>query len=67
MSQKEVFYPAIFFQDKEGAYTVQFLDVPGAVTFGENLSEAFKYAQQSLGEARVFDSFISQKVLLSLL
>lgn len=51
MTQQEVFYPAIFFQDKEGAYTVQFLDVPGAVTFGSNLSEAFLYAQNVLGEA----------------
>lgn len=63
MSQKEVFYPAIFFQDKEGAYTVQFLDVPGAVTFGENLSEAFKYAQQSLGEALYDQTYLPEATL----
>lgn len=51
MTQQEVFYPAIFFKDKEGAYTVQFLDIPEAVTFGSNLSEAFQYAQNALGEA----------------
>lgn len=51
MTQPEVFYPAIFFKDKEGAYTVQFLDIPGAVTFGNNLSEAFQYAQNTLGNA----------------
>lgn len=51
MTQQEVFYPAIFFKDKEGAYTVQFLDIPEAVTFGSNLPEAFQYAQNALGEA----------------
>lgn len=51
MTQHDVFYPAIFFEDTEGFYTVQFLDIPGAVTFGSTLSEAFKYAQTALGDA----------------
>ncbi|WP_241152360.1 type II toxin-antitoxin system HicB family antitoxin [Vaginisenegalia massiliensis] len=53
MKNNKVFYPAIFTNDGD-AYNVQFIDVPEAITFGETLDEAFKYAQDALGLA-LFD------------
>ena len=33
-------YPAIFYPDEEGRYTVEVPDLPGCVTFGDSLAEA---------------------------
>ena len=45
---KKVFYPAIFKED-EGGYTVYFPDVPGCITEGDTMEEAFDMAQDALG------------------
>lgn len=40
-------YPAIF-HEEEGSYWVEFPDLPGCQTFGENLNSTVKYAQEAL-------------------
>ena len=42
----KLIYPAVFypFSDESGGYTVEFPDLPGCVTEGRNLEEAFEMA-----------------------
>jgi predicted RNase H-like HicB family nuclease len=42
-------YPAVFEPDGEGGYIVAFQDVPGCVTGGKTLEEAFRMAYDALG------------------
>ena len=41
-------YPAIFYAENEGGYTVEFPDVEGALTQGKDLYEAIFMAEDSL-------------------
>lgn len=45
----KLFYPAIFEPDEEGAFTVEFPDIDGALTGGENMEECYKLAFDCLG------------------
>ena len=42
----KIIYPAVFypFSDGSGGYTVEFPDLPGCITEGRNLEEAFEMA-----------------------
>lgn len=42
----KLYYPAIFIRDDDG-YTVEFPDLPGCVTQGDNFEEAFEMAQDA--------------------
>jgi len=44
-------YPAKLEKQKEGGYTVQFIDLPEAITQGENKQEALENAEDCLEEA----------------
>lgn len=46
---EKVFYPAIFEPDENGAYSVEFPDIPGAVTGGKNIEDSYKMAFNCLG------------------
>ena len=41
-------YPAKFSRQTDGGYTVQFVDLPEAITEGDDLDEALKHAQDVL-------------------
>lgn len=41
-------YPAIFTKEENGAYSVNFPDVPGCFTSGETLPEAIEMAEDAL-------------------
>ena len=41
-------YPAVFYVANEGGYSVEFPDVPGAITQGETLYEAIEMAEDAL-------------------
>ncbi len=41
-------YPAVFHDENDGNYTVEFPDLPGCVTCGASLEEAFKMAKEAL-------------------
>ena len=41
-------YPAIFCAEEEGGYSVEFPNVPGAITQGETLFEALEMAEDAL-------------------
>ena len=45
----KLIYPAVFypFSDGSGGYTVEFPDLPGCVTEGNNLEEAFEMAEDA--------------------
>ena len=45
----KLIYPAVFypFEDGSGGYTVEFPDLPGCVTEGRNLEEAFEMAEDA--------------------
>ena len=45
----KLIYPAVFypFSDGSGGYTVEFPDLPGCVTEGSNLEEAFEMAEDA--------------------
>ena len=45
----KLIYPAVFypFSDESGGYTVEFPDLPGCVTEGRNLEEAFEMAMDA--------------------
>lgn len=40
-------YPAVFHEEK-GCFWVEFPDLPGCQTFGDNLNQTVKYAQEAL-------------------
>jgi len=41
-------YTARFYSEKEGGFSVEFPDVPGALTCGETIEECKKYAAEAL-------------------
>lgn len=45
----KLFYPAIFEPDEDGAFTVEFPDVNGCITGGDNMEDAYKMAFDALG------------------
>ncbi len=45
---KEAIYPAIFHKAEAGGYWVEFPDLPGCVTEGDSLEEAFNMAADAL-------------------
>lgn len=45
---EKIIYPAIFHKDEEGGYWVEFPDLPGCLTEGETLEEAFLMAGDAL-------------------
>jgi len=45
----KLFYPAIFLPEDNGAFTVEFPDVNGCVTCGNNMEDAYKMAFDCLG------------------
>lgn len=47
----KLFYPALFTPEKNGAFTVEFPDVSGCVTCGDNMEDAYKMAFDCLGVA----------------
>lgn len=47
--QKHLFYPAVFQEEPEGGYTITFPDLDGAVTYGEDMEEAYKMAVEVMG------------------
>ena len=44
-----LFFPAIFEPDENGSFTVEFPDVKGCVTSGDNMENAYKMALDALG------------------
>lgn len=42
-------YPAIFHKEEDGGYSLHFPDLPGCVSEGDTLKEAFDMAQDALG------------------
>lgn len=49
MTQKHLFYPAVFQEEPEGGYTITFPDLEGAVTYGADMEEAYKMAVEVIG------------------
>ena len=47
--RKRLFYPAVFHSADEGGYTVTFPDLPGCVTEGDTVEEAYEMAMDALG------------------
>src|SRR5690554_4404705 len=45
----KLFYPAIFESDEDGAFTVEFPDIDGCVTGGDNMEDAYEMAFDALG------------------
>lgn len=45
----KLFYPAIFEPEKEGGFTVDFPDIPGCYTQGENMEDCYAMAFDVLG------------------
>lgn len=45
----KLFYPAIFEADEDGAFTVEFPDVDGCVTGGDDMDDAYEMAFSALG------------------
>lgn len=45
----KLFYPAIFESDENGAYTVEFPDIPGCITGGDNMENSYEMAFDALG------------------
>ena len=41
-------YPAIFTPEPDGRYTVEFPDLPGCATFGDDLADAIEMARDAL-------------------
>ncbi len=54
MAASRIAYPAAFHTEKGGEVTVTFRDLPGAVTFGEDLDTASGAARDCLDEALSF-------------
>ena len=44
----EYVYPAMFREEVNGSYSVEFPDIDGCYTGGDNLSEAMEYAEDAL-------------------
>lgn len=44
-----IHYPAFFHKAEEGGYWVEFPDLPGCVTQGEDMDEAYKMAVEAMG------------------
>lgn len=42
-------YPAVFFHDADGRYSVNFPDLNNLATFGDNITDAFAMAQDACG------------------
>lgn len=40
-------YPAVFYKEPNGAYSVDFPDLPGCVTCGDSLTDAFYMAEDA--------------------
>lgn len=47
--KKIVTYPAVFHLEENGAYFVEFPDLPGCLTQGKTMEEAVHMAQDALG------------------
>ncbi len=47
--RKRLFYPAVFHSADEGGYTVTFPDLPGCITEGDTVEEAYEMAMDALG------------------
>lgn len=45
----KLYYPALFFKEADGRYSVSFPDLPEALTFGENFEHAIEMAKECLG------------------
>ena len=43
-------YPAIFYPESDGKYSVIFPDLNDLATFGDNLADAFAMAQEACGQ-----------------
>ena len=43
-------YPAIFYQEEDGRYSVIFPDLNDLATYGDNLADAFAMAQEACGQ-----------------
>jgi len=44
----EYVYPAIFYKNKDGSYSITFPDLPGCISEGKNLGNALNIAQSAL-------------------
>lgn len=44
-----LFYPAIFEPDEDNSFTVEFPDVEGCITSGDNIEKAYEMAFDALG------------------
>lgn len=49
MNIKLTVYPAIFTKNKDESYTIEFIDLKGCITEGEDLQNAFYMAQDAMG------------------
>lgn len=43
-------YPAVFYKEDDGRYSVVFPDLNDLATFGDNLADAFSMAQEACGQ-----------------
>lgn len=47
--KNKLFYPAVFEPEEDGGFTVDFPDIPGCYTQGENLEDCYEMAFDVLG------------------
>ena len=45
-------YPAVFYPEGDGKYSVIFPDLNDLATYGDNLADAFAMAQEACGQLR---------------
>ena len=43
-------YPAVFYPEEDGRYSVIFPDLNDLATYGDNLADAFAMAQEACGQ-----------------
>lgn len=55
-------YPAVFYQEDDGRYSVVFPDLNDLATYGDNLADAFAMAQEACGQY-LFNSLRDGEIL----
>ncbi len=58
----KIYYPALIKNSKDGSFNVEFPDLPGCLTFGNNLVEAVEFAKEAL--TGYLESIDSRKLLI---
>ena len=59
-------YPAVFYPEDDGKYSVIFPDLNDLATYGDNLADAFAMAQEACGQY-LFTSLLHVKITVSII